>query len=77
MHLAAALGVGVVGIFGLTDPVKTAPVGSRSIVLCAEAVKRSRDISRDSVEARAALDRIEVDTVYQAVVRLLAEGGGA
>ncbi len=73
MHLAAALGVGVVGIFGVTDPVKTAPVGPRSVVLCAEGVNRARDLARDSVEARTAMDSIQVDTVYQAVLRLMAE----
>ena len=71
MHLAAGLGVAVVGIFGLTDPVKTAPVGPLSRVLCAEGVARSRDIARDSLEARNAMERISVETVYQAVLASL------
>ena len=33
MHLAAALGVPVVGIFGPTDPVRNGPFGTRNIVL--------------------------------------------
>jgi heptosyltransferase-1 len=33
MHLAAALGVPVVGIFGPTDPARNSPFGTRSIVL--------------------------------------------
>jgi heptosyltransferase I len=33
MHLAAALGVPVVGIFGPTDPARNGPVGTRSVVL--------------------------------------------
>ncbi len=33
MHLAAALGVPVVGIFGPTDPVRNGPFGTKSIVL--------------------------------------------
>ena len=33
MHLAAALGVPVVGIFGPTDPARNGPFGARSIVL--------------------------------------------
>jgi heptosyltransferase-1 len=33
MHLAAALGVPVVGIFGPTDPVRNGPYGTRSVVL--------------------------------------------
>jgi heptosyltransferase-2 len=71
MHLAAGLGVAVVGIFGLTDPVKTAPVGTRNRVLCAEGVIRSRDIARDSLEARTAMESISVETVYQAVLGFL------
>lgn len=33
MHLAAALGVPVVGIFGPTDPARNGPFGTRSVVL--------------------------------------------
>jgi heptosyltransferase-1 len=33
MHLAAALGVPVVGIFGPTDPARNGPFGTRNIVL--------------------------------------------
>ncbi|OLD19550.1 MAG: hypothetical protein AUI85_02635 [Acidobacteriales bacterium 13_1_40CM_3_55_5] len=33
MHLAAALGIPVVGIFGPTDPARNGPFGTRSIVL--------------------------------------------
>lgn len=72
MHLAAGLGVGVVGIFGLTDPGKTAPVGAKSQVLCAEGVPRARDIARDSAEARVAMESIPVQKVYQAVLSQLA-----
>ena len=67
MHLAAGLGVPVVGIFGMTDPAKTAPVGSRSRILSAEGVRGSRDIDRDSPEARSAMESISVDAVLKAV----------
>jgi len=33
MHLAAALGIPVVGIFGPTDPARNGPFGTRSVVL--------------------------------------------
>jgi len=33
MHLAAALGIPVVGIFGPTDPARNGPFATRSIVL--------------------------------------------
>jgi heptosyltransferase-2 len=67
MHLASGLGVPVVGIFGLTDPAKTAPVGARCKVLCAEGVSRSRDIERDSPEARSAIASIPVEAVLTAI----------
>ncbi|MEI8122765.1 MAG: lipopolysaccharide heptosyltransferase II [bacterium] len=67
MHLAAGLGVPVVGIFGMTDPVKTAPVGTQKTLILAEGVTRSRDIPRDSPQARSAMESISVDQVYAAV----------
>jgi len=66
MHLAAALGVPVVGIFGMTDPVKTAPVGTRKTIIVAQGVTRSRDIPRDSIEARKAMESISIKEVYEA-----------
>jgi heptosyltransferase-1 len=33
LHLAAALGIPVVGLFGPTDPVRTGPFGTKSVVL--------------------------------------------
>jgi len=71
MHLAAGLGVPVVGLFGMTDPGKTAPVGNRNRLLTAEGVVRSRDIDRDSTEARQALESITVESVHQAVTELM------
>lgn len=70
MHLAAGLGVPVVGIFGLTDPVKTAPVGREHRLLAAKGVVRSRDIKRESGAALSALRSIPVDEVFQAVLSL-------
>jgi len=67
MHLAAGLGVPVIGLFGLTDPSKTAPVGTRCKLLCAEGVCRSRDIDPDSPEARSAIASIPVDAVLNAL----------
>ena len=63
MHLAAGLGRPVVGIFGLTDPLKTAPLGPRSRILAARGVSSSRDIPRDSAAARAAMESITVEQV--------------
>lgn len=68
MHLAAGLGVPVVGIFGLTDPVKTAPVGCRAHWLAAEGVRHTRDVPRDSAAARAAMESIPVVRVVSALM---------
>jgi heptosyltransferase I len=64
MHLAAALGVLVVGIFGPTDPARNGPFGTRSIVLRSAASYTSyshvpgpddglREISAEQVVAAA------------------------
>ena len=58
MHLAAAMGAPVVAVFGITDPRKTGPLGARCRVVCAPGVQQSRDLERDSAEARQALAAI-------------------
>jgi heptosyltransferase-2 len=72
MHLAAGLGIPVIGLFGLTDPSKTAPVGTRQALLCAEGVQHSRDIDPDSPEARAAIASIPIDAVMSALAKVIA-----
>jgi heptosyltransferase-2 len=67
MHLAAAVGVPVVGLFGMTDPVKTAPLGEGHQLIMAPGVSRNRDIPHDSEAARQAMISITVDDVYAAV----------
>jgi heptosyltransferase-2 len=67
MHLAAAVGTPVVGIFGMTDPRKTAPLGDGHQLIMAPGVSRSRDIAHDSEAARRALFSITVNDVYAAV----------
>lgn len=72
MHLAAAAGTRVVALYGVTDPVVTGPMGQGHVILMAQGVERRRDIARDSTIARAALESISVDTVFDAASRLLA-----
>jgi heptosyltransferase I len=73
MHLAAALGVPVVGIFGPTNPARNGPFGTRSVVL------RSPS-SATSHRRRSAPDpgllEIEVDEVVAAARMLLRQSGG-
>jgi heptosyltransferase-1 len=73
MHLAAALRVPVVAIFGPTDPARNGPYGTRSIVL--------RNPASPTTHARKAqpddgMLEISVDAVVSAARRLLAEGNG-
>jgi heptosyltransferase I len=71
MHLAAALRVPVVGIFGPTDPARNGPYGTRSIVLRNPASPTTH--ARKAQPDEAMLE-ISVDAVVSAARRLLAEG---
>lgn len=66
MHVAAALGTPVVGLFGVTDPRKTGPLGGRWRILQKSAV-RHREVPRDSKIARERLAAISPDEVVEAV----------
>jgi heptosyltransferase-2 len=70
MHLASAVGTPVVGIFGLTDPAQTAPLGSRSRVVSDSSVRGMRDIVRNSEKAQRVLAQIEPDRVWNAIREL-------
>lgn len=70
MHLAAAVGTPVVGIYGTTDPDKTGPLARRFRVIQNSEVK-ARNIARDSGLARQALASISPEQVYAAVEELL------
>ncbi|MCK5850264.1 MAG: lipopolysaccharide heptosyltransferase II [Kiritimatiellae bacterium] len=76
MHLATAAGCRVVGIFGLTDHVRTGPLGVGHRIVAAESVQTSRDIPRDSPEARAAMFSITPDRVHGVVQEVIAESRG-
>jgi heptosyltransferase II len=63
MHLATACGTKVIGIFGITDPYKTGPVGSNSTFITNDDFTHSRDIPRISEEATKCLKSIKPETV--------------
>lgn len=71
MHLAAAVGVPVVAVYGITDYSKTGPLGSKARVIAGEGVSRSRDIERSSAEAESSLRSIMPERVYKALVEFL------
>jgi len=69
MHVAAALGVPVVAIFGSTDPARTAPLGKNCRVVrkplpCAPCLKTH------CPEKRECMEKITVDEVYEAAREL-------
>jgi len=68
MHLAAALGVPVVAIFGPTDPKRNGPFGTRSIVLRSPASPTTH--SRRSQPDHGLLE-IAADQVFAAAQQLL------
>jgi len=65
MHVAAAVGLPVVGIFGPTDPAGTAPVTPR-FQLVRETVSCSPCFLRHCPVDHRCMKRIEVDAVYAA-----------
>ena len=73
MHLAAAMGAAVVGIYGATDPHLFGPIGRKSVFLY-----QKRDCSpcsqRHCIWGRArCLDPIEIDDVVAAAQRIVSE----
>ncbi len=70
MHLAAAVGTPVVGIYGMTDPEKTGPLSDQCIVVKSSYIQ-NRDIARNSEEACNALESIPPESVYEAALKLL------
>jgi len=69
LHLAAALRVPVVAIFGPTDPARNGPYGTRSIVLRSRA---SRTTHARRARPDAGLLEITADAVVEAARSLLA-----
>jgi heptosyltransferase I len=72
LHLAAALQIPVVGIFGPTDPARNGPYGTKSLVLRDPASRTS--LSHTSTPHPALLN-ITADEVISAVRKLLENSG--
>jgi len=75
MHLAATVGTPVVGIFGITDPSKTGPLGNA--VILQKSNVRARNIARESEEATLALASIQPDEVYEAATQIIGDSRNA
>lgn len=72
MHLAAAMGIPVVAIFGPTDPARTGPFGTRSVVL--RNPESRTTLSHQSAPDLAML-QISTDDVVRAANQLLRDTG--
>jgi len=70
MHVAGALGIPTIAIFGSTNPVTTSPVGNRSIVIT-KAVDCSPCLKKTCPTDFRCMDRIGADEVYETAKKLL------
>jgi heptosyltransferase II len=73
MHLAAALGRPLIALYGITDPARTGPLGEHCVIM-QNSHHRSRDIARDSEEARKSLASIKPEDVYHKACGILCGG---
>ncbi len=74
MHLAAALGIPTLALFGSTDQVATGPLGPAAVVLNKN-VECSPCLLRECPIDHRCMTRITVDEVFQEAVRMLRAGG--
>ncbi|MEA1970611.1 MAG: lipopolysaccharide heptosyltransferase II, partial [Thermodesulfobacteriota bacterium] len=70
MHLAGALGVPLVAIFGSTSPTTTSPAGERSVIIHKD-VSCSPCLKKECPTDFRCMDLIKTDDVYNAVKKLL------
>ncbi len=75
MHLAAALGVPTVGIFGATDPSWTGPRGAHTAVVAAAGFPCSPCFLRRCPRDLFCLDTVDAPTVLEAARSLVARAG--
>jgi len=76
MHLAGALGVPLVAIFGSTNPATTSPPGTESRVIHSD-VPCSPCLKKECPTDFRCMDLIGVDEVYDAATGLLEPEGGS
>jgi heptosyltransferase-2 len=74
MHVAGALGVPTVSIFGSTNPQTTYPLGERTLII-RRPVDCSPCLKKECPTDFRCMDLVTVDEVYDDSIRLLAEAG--
>ena len=72
MHVAGALGVPTVAVFGSTDPVTTGPLGERSVVVRRD-IACSPCLRKSCRRGYTCLELIDVEQVWRRAARLLQE----
>lgn len=70
MHVAGALGIPTIAIFGSTNPVTTSPVGEKSFIIT-KAVDCSPCLKKTCPTDFRCMDLIGADEVYEAAKKLL------
>ena len=70
MHLAGALGIPLVAVFGSTNPVTTSPVGEKSVIIHHN-IKCSPCLKKVCPTDFRCMDMIGVDDVYREAEKLL------
>jgi heptosyltransferase-2 len=70
MHVAAALGVPTVAVFGSTNPATTSPAGPNKIIIHKD-IACSPCLKPDCTIGFKCMDLIGVDDVYAAAVAML------
>ncbi len=75
MHVAGALGVPLIAIFGSTDPKATSPAGSRSVVIHKK-VECSPCLKKTCPRDFRCMDLIAMEDVYECAVELLHKRAG-
>jgi heptosyltransferase-2 len=77
MHLAAALGVATVGLFGSSNPDWTRPLGPRAVALAADGFACRPCYRRTCNQNAFCLDTIDGRHVHEVALALLSGGEGA
>jgi heptosyltransferase II len=72
MHIASALGVPTVAIFGATDDIATGPTGSKARVVC-ETVECSHCLLRECPIDHRCMRRVSTDRVVKEALALLVD----
>jgi heptosyltransferase-2 len=74
MHVAGALGVPTVAIFGSTNPVTTSPMGERTVIV-RRPVDCSPCLKQECPTDFKCMDLVSVDEIFEESIRLLDQAG--